>query len=286
MQLIRLLVFAAFSAFLMGVPASALRAQTMTKLIAARIPKNAALTDPRASFWKSIPARAIEMQPQNITTPADPQPAVTQLTVRVAHNGEKIAFLLEWADKEKDDRLAVDKFSDQVAVELPAHYDAKSLPSPMMGDADNMVTIMQWRAAFQRDIDKGVPNVKDFYPNANIDLYPDQVLLATDARSYTGAMAVDSPMPHAQASPVLDQMAKGFGSLTVKPDQNASGKGVWANGKWRVVIARPMKATKEIDPNLAPGIQTVVAFAVWEGAAREVGSRKSWADWIPLALAK
>jgi len=255
-------------------------------LVAARVPGDSPIVDPDAAFWKKIPERLIEMQAQNITAPVDASPAVTRLTVRTAHNDKYLAFFLEWDDKEKDDRLFVDKFGDQVAVELPVRYDPKNPPSPMMGDADNLVTIMQWRAAFQRDIDEGVPKVKDFYPNANIDLYPDQVLLATDARSYTGAMAVDSPMPHAGSSPVLDQMAKGFGSLTVKPEQTALGKGVWSKGKWRVVICRPMKASSEIDPDLAAGATTLVAFAVWDGYAREVGSRKSWADWTPLVLTK
>ena len=279
----------ALSAILLAQPAAPLGAresEAPDKLVAARVGKAAPIGDPQAAFWKNLAARAIDMQAQTVATPTDPNPAVTKISVRAAHNGADLAFLIEWEDKDKEDRLVVDHFGDQVAVELPVRYDPKSPPSPMMGDPDNLVTIMQWRAAFQRDIDEGIPKVKDFYPNANIDLYPDQVLHATDAQSYTGAMAVDSPMPHAEGSPVLDQMAKGFGSLTVKPDQSASGKGVWANGKWRVVISRPLRAVSEIDPDLSPGAETVVAFAVWDGAAKEVGSRKSWADWTPLVLAK
>lgn len=35
---------------------------------------------------------------------------------------------------------------------------------------------------------------------------------------------------------------------------------------------------------LAPGDETLAAFAVWEGGAREVGSRKAWSDWVKLKL--
>ncbi|MBF0094713.1 MAG: hypothetical protein HQL34_09225 [Alphaproteobacteria bacterium] len=128
--------------------------------------------------------------------------------------------------------------------------------------------------------------MRDFYPNAHNDLYPDKVLLPTDARSYMGAMAVESPMPHASRSPVLDHMAAGFGSLTVKPDQLANGKGVWSKGQWRVVISRPLAAASTLDPGLASGMETLAAFAVWDGGSKEVGSRKGWADWVPLKLVK
>lgn len=80
-------------------------------------------------------------------------------------------------------------------------------------------------------------------------------------------------------------MAEGWGSMTVKPDQHALGKGVWKDGVWRVVITRPMVSDDKNAPRLTPGDKTVVAFAVWEGGNREVGARKAWSPWIPLQLA-
>jgi hypothetical protein len=38
------------------------------------------------------------------------------------------------------------------------------------------------------------------------------------------------------------------------------------------------------DPTLAPGSETLAAFAVWEGGAHEVGARKAWSNWVPLKL--
>jgi hypothetical protein len=37
-------------------------------------------------------------------------------------------------------------------------------------------------------------------------------------------------------------------------------------------------------PRLQPGVQTNVAFAVWEGGRREVGARKAWSAWTPLVI--
>ncbi|MBI5783805.1 MAG: hypothetical protein HZA69_08680, partial [Gammaproteobacteria bacterium] len=129
----------------------------------------------------------------------------------------------------------------------------------------------------------GEPQIRDLYPQALVDIYPDQVLRATDARPYMGAVGLDNPISHPNRTPVLDQMAEGWGTMTVKPEQRADGKGVWSDGYWRVVISYPL-AGGASDPGLEVGGETVAAFAVWDGGAREVGSRKAWSNWVPLKI--
>lgn len=107
---------------------------------------------------------------------------------------------------------------------------------------------------------------------------------ATDVRPYMGAIGLDNPISHPNRSPVLDQMAEGWGTMTVKPVQRAEGRGVWGRGRWQVVIAYPLAAAGDSDPNLKPGNETVAAFAIWEGGAREVGSRKAWSNWVPVKI--
>ncbi|MBF0613842.1 MAG: hypothetical protein G8237_06810 [Magnetococcales bacterium] len=256
-------------------------------LQAVRVAGKGALLDPFAKEWDGVKPVTVAMQPQVVATPNQPNPAVTELSVRSLHNGHWLGVLLEWKDGSKSDRLVVDRFGDQVAVELPVIYRADSAPNPMMGAPGERVNIIQWRAAFQADLErKRELSIKDNYPNAASDLYPDQVLKTLDLRSYMGAAGVDNPVAKHRESPVLDQVAEGFGTLTTKPHQEADGRGVWKNGVWRVVITTPMSADGANAPRLIPGDHTVVAFAVWEGAAQEVGARKSWSDWVPLKLAR
>lgn len=243
------------------------------------------LLDLDAPFWKDAPPVAVPMLPQIMTKPQNANPAVKELTVRAAHNGQWLAFLIEWSDPTKSDRLVVDQFGDQVAVEMPSNFKPDAYPNPMMGGPGDRVHIMQWRAAFQHDIEVGhEPKIADLYPNVHVDVYPDEVLRATDASAYTGAVGVDNPISRPKHSAVLDQMAEGFGTLTVEPDQQSDGVGAWKDGKWRVVITHPMAPGDPNDPVLAPGSETLAAFAVWEGGAREVGARKAWANWVPLKL--
>ena len=243
------------------------------------------LLDPDAPYWQDVKPASVPLLPQIMTKPQNSNPAVKELSVRAAHNGQWFAFLIEWSDSTKSDRLMLDQFGDQVAVEMPTNLKAGAYPNPMMGAPGDRVHIMQWRAAFQRDIEEGhEPRIADLYPNVHVDVYPDEVLRATDASAYTGAVGLDNPISRPKHSAVLDQMAEGFGTLTVEPDQQSDGLGVWRDGKWRVVITHPMAPGDANDPTLAPGSETLAAFAVWEGGAHEVGARKAWSNWVPLKL--
>jgi len=273
-------------ALFLSLSLAALAAYGQAALEAIRVLDKGNLVNLNAAFWDKAAAVSVPMLPQMVTPPINPNAAVKELQVKAAHNGQWIAFLIEWQDSTKNDRIVVDQFGDQVAVELPTRTNKDTMPSPMMGNPGGRVTILQWRAAFQRDIDEGEPTLRDLYPNAMVDVYPDQVLRATDARPYMGAVGVDNPISHPKRTPVLDQMAEGWGSMTVKPEEHADGRGVWKDGRWRVIIAHPLESESENDPDLQPGAETVVAFAVWDGGNHEVGSRKAWASWIPLKLAK
>ena len=274
---VALLILAVFAAGPTAVAAQ-------TPLTATRVAGSGPIVDPAAPLWKDARPVKVAMLPQTIALPHQPDAAVKELTVRAVHNGGWIAFLLEWQDPTRSDKVILDNFGDQVAVQLPVDIKGQT-PSPMMGNPGGRVNIMQWRAAFQKDIDDGhPPSIAELYPYAWTDVYPDELLGATDARAYTGALGVENPISRGRASPVLDQMAEGWGSMTVKPDQHAQGKGAWKDGRWSVVITRPMSSDDANAPRLAAGDRTVVAFAAWEGGHREVGARTSWAPWIPLVI--
>lgn len=257
-------------------------AEAQAPIVAVRIPGDGPVDTLGAAWAKARPV-TVTMLPQIVTRPQKPDAAIKELTVRALHNGGWIAFLIEWQDPSLSDRIVLDNFGDQVAVQLPIDTTAPP-PSPMMGNPGGRVNIMQWRAAFQKDLDTGPPTLRDLYPNAWTDVYPDEVLGAADARPYTGALGLENPISRGRDTPVLDQMAEGWGSMTVKPDQHALGYGVWGDGTWRVIITRPMVSDDVNAPRLQPGRRTVAAFAVWEGGNREVGARKAWSAWVPLQI--
>jgi hypothetical protein len=250
-----------------------------------RIEGQGPLLNPTAGIWQEAPAMQVSLLPQAVALPFHLGPEVTELEVRAVHNGEWIGLRLRWRDEAPNDLLRTADFGDQAAVQFPIDPHGPP-PSPMMGHVGAPVNILQWRAPFQRDLDKGGPYIRELYPYALVDVYPDEVLRVIDARAYTGALGVDNPVSHPYESPVLDQMAEGWGSLTVKPLQHANGRGHWEEGEWRVVITRPLVPGGPNDPDLRPGTVSTAAFAVWEGGNDEVGSRKAWSNWVPLYIAK
>lgn len=260
-------------------------AAAQAPLTAVRVPGAGPITDPTGAVWKRAKPVKVAMLPQTVTLPHEAAPAVKELVVRAVHNGGWVAFLIEWKDPTISNKVILDNFGDQVAIQLPVNVKGPA-PSPMMGNPGGRVNIMQWRAAFQRDLDYGPPTVRDLYPNAWADVYPDEVLGAADARPYSGALGIENPISRGRATPVLDQMAEGWGTMTVKPDQHALGMGQWKDGLWHVVITRPLASDDLNAPQLTAGDRTVAGFAVWEGGHREVGARKAWAPWVPLVVGR
>lgn len=85
---------------------------------------------------------------------------------------------------------------------------------------------------------------------------------------------------------VLDMNAKGFGTLKVQDQQDIKGKGVYQNGKWKVVFSRAVTTGDANDTQFNPGEFINIAFAVWDGKKdpasgdlKEKGSQKAVSSW-------
>ena len=108
-------------------------------------------TAPEDPAWEKVPPMTLPLSGQVITRPVWPEPAARALTVRSIHNGTDIAFLLEWQDNTKNDRLTPGTFRDGVAIGLPLG-DAPAFFC--MGQLDHYINIWHWKADWQSDIDR------------------------------------------------------------------------------------------------------------------------------------
>jgi len=237
------------------------------------------------AFEGAAPA-TVAVMPQLVATPHQPSPAVRTIEVRAVRNADHAAILLEWEDDSADWRTAVDGFGDMVAVAFPSL--AGTTPAPFMGNPGARVEILQWRADWQSDLERGPLSVHELYPNAYAaDFHHEDHLPEASANAFRGAAGAGNPMAERKRhSAVQDLMAEGFGSLTPRATQSAEGQGRHDGRRWHVVITRPLAADGDSAASLEPGVATSIAFAVWNGSQGEVGARKGWASWIPLEVTR
>ena len=222
------------------------------------------------------------MEPRLLT------PSTPEIRVRALTSGGEIALRLEWVDATVDDTPGPGAFLDGCAIQIPRRLET-SPPDPQMGQEGRPVDIVFWRPDWQASVDGRPDTLASLYPNAVIDHYPFEAAPLEPgspaqqevATRYASAEALGNRRVGPRAQPVEDMVPEGPGTittLTAADGARSRGRGVRTADGWAVVIARPMPA------GLAPNVWTTIAFAVWDGAAREAGSRKMLTIWVPLSV--
>jgi len=246
--------------------------------------------DPSWTGWKAAPSIDVALIPQVIAQPWNLTPSVKRLGVKAVHNRSWIAFRLSWKDATKNSVMRTDSYRDAVALMVPVKKSA----AIMMGAPNERVLVLHWKADWQEDIDKTFQDVAQLYPHAWTDWYPFaageppyEITAWTnpEAQRYMTGWVLGNPrsQPQKRVS-VEEQIAEGPGTLTTSARQSAVGKGVYSTGEWSVVIARPLVTGDQNDPQWGLESKSVVAFAVWDGANGEIGSRKGYSNWVPLVI--
>ena len=251
------------------------------------------VADPQAPLWDTVAPLEVPLTAQQATPPMLLQGSVSTVRVRAVHDGRWIAFLLEWQDDTQDLYASrPDQFRDAAAIQLPVD---PSRPGVCMGFRGQPVNLWHWKADWQADIDEGFRDVVDAYPTFWKDYYPYAVgeppfrapthFADTDARAYLAGWAAGNPLSDPlRVTPVEELAAMGFGSAEHRALQQVLGRGVWRDGTWRVVYARPMASSDPQAVQFRPGAQGYVAFAVWNGANQEVSGRKQTTADLALVL--
>ncbi len=266
--------------------------QGVTVIDSRRLEGELPVLDPADSRWDLADPVEVPLSGQVSVAPMKMQPLAPSMTVRSLRNESWIAFHIAWADPVKDNRTTGNmQFRDAVAVQFaPAGVTANLC----MGGKDQRLHIMQWKADWQADIEEGFRDLQDHYPRFWTDVYPYAIgsppyevpeAFNGTARNYLVGWKVGNPFSQPlKATAVEEIIAEGFGTTTTQAQQDALGRGVWDGAGWRVVLARPLASGDADDVAIGKKAHTV-AFAVWDGAAADVGARKSTSSWMTLHAA-
>jgi len=248
--------------------------------VAAKVTSN-----PLDGAWQQAPEYLAKLRPQDVVDPRPQKASTPEVLVRSINNGAEIAFRMEWRDSAVNDLPGPGRFLDGCAIQLPTTI-AKDPPEPQMGQAGRPVEIAFWRADWQASVNGRKDSIQSLYPNATVDHYPFAAKSLEPGSAaqkemmnrYAPAQALGNRRVGPRDTPVEDMIAEGPGTLSPDREGTSSGQGVRTKDGWAVVIQRRLPA------GLTPAQRTQIAFAVWEGSAKEVGARKMITGWVPLAM--
>jgi mono/diheme cytochrome c family protein len=235
--------------------------------------------DPDNPIWQGVPVHDVHMIP--LSARANP---VNRVKFQSVVNDEGIFFRLEWDDPIADRTSSRHQdFKDAIAMEFSLgdvllHKFGHNEPFFGMGNRGKVVNIWQWRADWQTEIET---KEKLEYATQGMDMDMDTMIFGGEVNP------VDSLNPFRDV-PVEELNAEGFGTLTPQPQtkQNILGKGVWKDGKWRVVFYRALESLNKWDIKFQSKQPVLISFAVWDGAHQDRNGRKVVSMWQRFHFSK
>ncbi len=247
---------------------------------------------PEDAVWDTLEAVELPLAGQIVASPRFWTPSANSIRVKSFYNGENIAFLLEWDDRTSEQGEA---YSDAVAIQFPTKIpEGLKKPYFAMGDSSNGVELLHWRAydesvlAAQLAEDNNIETETDggdVIEEEADDAVTEEVAVETEQEEE--AVEASAKEEFKGFVKIKEMNAKGFKRLTVQPDksQNSKGKGLWKNGKWQVMITRPLfTADQKIDVQFEKGKLIPYALAVWDGSNSEIKGQKAISSWYYLTL--
>ena len=233
--------------------------------------------------WERVPEVRIPLMPlwwneQSIGT----------VRVRAAHDGERLAFLLEWEDATRDaEAIRQKSFPDGAAVQFSAQTNP---PLFAMGAPGQQVNIWHWKALWSEDR-RQFQDVASVFPNLAVNAYfgsqKGWKSEPLEDKQFRPAQAAQNLIAHAERPSIVeDANATGLGTLTSQPaeQQSVEGVSVWKNGVWRLQLTRLFQSGDGGDVRLGPGQRVSAAFAIWNGSAGDRNGQKNVSIWNALRL--
>lgn len=229
--------------------------------------------DPDDQLWNQAESLEVGLTGQVIWKPRWLIPTVDLITVKVLFNDENIAFRLVWDDPFKDtehDESTLIPPTD-TAYPILASDDPDFEPHYMLNKFK-----LRDSVAIQFSVKPVEAHEKPHFMWGN-----------TSNPVYLLKWNADWQEDAQRRSPVDEMNAKGHKNppkSQTDEGRKAMGKGVWKDGRWNVVIVRPLLTEDKNDAQFERGKFIPISFQAWNGANSEEGSRMSLSTWNYLML--
>jgi DMSO reductase family type II enzyme heme b subunit len=201
--------------------------------------------------------------------------------------------------------LTVTAVSEAIPDDPDAEFWKKQTPShvPLMGQViidprnfNPVVDLISLRAAYNDkevvfhltwdDPTESKGDGKQTFPDAIAMQFPPQITADTERPYFLMGDANEAVylLRWEQGKGVGEASANGPAKIAALQGGEATGKIVFADGQYRLVIKRPLVVKGDGRPTLSPAVFTPVAFQAWDGGAGETGPKMSLTSWYYLRL--
>lgn len=222
--------------------------------------------DTDSKVWESAEPIMMRMAGQVIAAPRWQNPSVELVTVRAIFNEKEIGFLAEWDDPFKD-----------VKHDDSAGFDPKNIVNP--GAFNSYIAANQM-----------IPRRLDTFRDSVALQFPVKIPEGTKKPHFfrgDGSDPVNLWVWKAdlddQGRPAVEEaVGRGFRQplkTQGAEEQQVSSKAQWKEGRWRVVMKRPLSTPDKNDIQFEMGKFIPMAFNAWDGSNGEHGIIMSLSSW-------
>ena len=227
--------------------------------------------DPDNESWATVAPMDIRLTGQVIAAPRWQNPSIELVTVKALYNDQDIAFLLEWDDPFEDTTHNKDAEFDASEISKVGAYNSYIQANDML---PRQLETFTDSVALQFPI-KTITGTKKPHFFRGDASNPVHLWIWKAEQETNGQRSVDEAVARGwkQAPKMQDQ-----------EQQQISAKGSWADGRWRVIMKRPLLTDDRNDVQFIKGQFIPMALNAWDGSNGEHGLIMSLSSWYSVIL--
>jgi mono/diheme cytochrome c family protein len=241
-----------------------------------------------AESFASAPAARFPIVGQIMEPGRAFHPSATSLTVQAIYDTEAVALLVRWHDMS-----AQKTGTNGPQVQVPAEEEEGPAAGAAGGDAAADSGSVFGDAEVAPDAAPQDPFAEEPAPADQPSEFSDAVAVQIPSQAPSGAIkpyfifgdpqnSVDLWFFDLAGEAPVQFTGRGSGDLAPKDPADVTGVASYDQGEWSVIFKRPLRT--ESGAAFAPGEFLPIAFSVWDGFARERGSRRGLTLWYSMYL--
>jgi len=221
--------------------------------------------------WAGAEAMDVRLAGQVVAAPRWQNPSIEMVTLRAIYNDQEIAFLAWWDDPFEDVTHVVENEFDPNELRVVGGYNSYVQPYDMVPrQLENFRDSVALQ--FPAKPPKGTAKPHFFRGTSS---EPTNLWIWRADREAAGETSVEEATARG-----WKQAAK----AQPEDQQQVSGQAVWADGRWSVVMKRPLVTEDKADVQFIEGRFIPLAVNAWDGSNGEHGMMMSLSTWHFVTL--